>query len=143
MIKQQKTPAFTLIEILVVLIIVLGVAAMALPKFNTFVERFHAEDGKQILYGIYGAQKRYFLENKTYTASMAALDITLPVNNDFSLIEPMNDLEDGITYVGRGIRRKSGVDLYTLWVDSEGNIYCENGATPGYCQRMGFQLIKS
>ena len=69
---------FTLIELLVVVLIIGILAAIALPQYTKTVERSRAAEAMSVLKAINDAQQRFFLENQTFTADLALLDIEPP-----------------------------------------------------------------
>lgn len=70
--KSQKT-AFTLTELLVVIIIVGILAALAIPRFGTSTDRAMETEAKLSLHQVQELQRVFFLEHKTYTTSLEQL----------------------------------------------------------------------
>ena len=76
----MKNRAFMLIELLVVVLIIGILAAIALPQYQTAVEKSRLTEAMVIMRAIRDAQLRYYLANGTYAGQtkIADLDITIP-----------------------------------------------------------------
>jgi prepilin-type N-terminal cleavage/methylation domain-containing protein len=70
--------AFTLIEMLVVVLIIGILAAIALPKYFHAVEKSRFATVWSTVKTIKEAQERYYMINSSYTANFDDLDISLP-----------------------------------------------------------------
>ena len=80
--------AFTLVELIIVVIIIGILASIAIPQFNKTMERSRIAEASAVLGAIRGAQLRYKLENPAgYALDYTKLDIDLP-NYDSSLTSP-------------------------------------------------------
>lgn len=77
--NHKKEQGFTLVELAVVVVIIGVLAAFAVPKFLTSVERSKAAEAFQYLSTIQTAQERYHARQGTYADEVAKLDIELPV----------------------------------------------------------------
>ncbi len=75
-VKNNK--AFTLIEILVVVLIIGILAAIAVPQYQKAVMKANLHKGIPLVESIYQAQQAYYLANGEYAKELADLDITLP-----------------------------------------------------------------
>ena len=64
----------TFIEILMVAVLMGILFAMAAPAFVDTVEQAHADIAGADLQAIWGAERFYWLENRTYTTNLAALE---------------------------------------------------------------------
>jgi type IV pilus assembly protein PilE len=72
--------AFTLIEMLVVVLIIGILAAIALPQYEKAVEKSRAAEALSVMKTIKQAQEVYLLITDNYTTDFAELDVTLPGN---------------------------------------------------------------
>ena len=68
--------AFTLLELLVVVVIIGLLAAIALPQYKKAVLKSKLATIKDRTRVIYEAEQRYYLVNNSYTTNWDALDIT-------------------------------------------------------------------
>ena len=64
--KLRKAPAFSLLELLVVVAIVAILAAAALPNFQRMVERSRVQDAQTTLNMIFHAERIYRLDNNAF-----------------------------------------------------------------------------
>ncbi len=128
--------AFTLMEVLSTVVILMVMATLAFPKLMVTIEQGRAAEAKNILINLLGAQKRYALTNDgTYTLDIDNLDIEIRPLNDFNaptLTDPL-----GVTAIA-SITRKAGAPYtYTLGILADGTISCGN-AVGTICQNLGF-----
>ncbi len=64
----------TLVEVLTVAVLLGILFAMAAPSFVDMVEQAHADIAGANLQAIWGAERFYWLENRTYTTNLAAVE---------------------------------------------------------------------
>ena len=72
---------FTLIELLVVVLIIGILSAVAWPNYQVAVERARITKALPLLRSIRDAQMRYQMATSKQTASLEALDISIPYTN--------------------------------------------------------------
>ena len=78
--KSKKNAAFTLIELLIVVLIIGILAAVALPQYQAAVDKSRFMGFLPLLRSIKDSQERYFMANGNYTLDMGNLDIQIPEN---------------------------------------------------------------
>jgi len=93
--------AFTLLELLVVVLIIGILAAIALPQYKLAVGKTKFSELKTITKALAGASQRYFLSHGVYTDNMNSLDIDPNIPNDIYCYIWTNE-EDKL-YCGRKI----------------------------------------
>lgn len=70
---------FTLIELLVVVLIIGILSAVALPQYNTAVERSRATEALTQMSAVQGAMERYHAQHERWPSNFNQLDIDIPV----------------------------------------------------------------
>lgn len=70
---KNKSSGFTLVEVLIVVAIVAILAAVALPSYNSSVERGRRSDGQSALLDTASKMETYYFTNKTYTTDLTEL----------------------------------------------------------------------
>ena len=83
--KNEKNAAFTLIELLIVVLIIGILTAVAVPQYQKAVARARAAEAVTWLRAAMEAQERYFMANGTFTDDITQLDITLPEMQYYNL----------------------------------------------------------
>ena len=80
----MKNQAFTLIEILVVVLIIGILAAIAVPQYQKAVAKSEASESYLLLNNLFKAENAYLLATGKYTHNTADLDIKFPcqINNN-------------------------------------------------------------
>ena len=130
--NRTQKKAFTLLEVMVVIVIVGVLVVSALVNYSGVVERQKAEEGKHVLQLLFRAQKIYKLDNVNFTNNLANLDITVPGLKYFltpTVSNPANPVTTPIATITR-----IG-DIYRLGINSEGVISC--GLTNNGCNAIG------
>ena len=123
--------AFTLMEIIIVVVILGILAGIALPKVVGPHERMISSEGMNILTVLLGAQKNYAAEHSNAYAAgdpNTVLDITIPTSTHFDAptVANANPIAS--------IKRDDGT--YTLNIDDDGVIWCAGaGCAAIHCTR--------
>jgi type IV pilus assembly protein PilE len=73
-IQNQKLSAFTLTEVLVVLIIIGILILLALPNLMPLITKAKSTEAKIQLEHIYTLEKSYFFENSKYSSDLGQID---------------------------------------------------------------------
>jgi prepilin-type N-terminal cleavage/methylation domain-containing protein len=76
-IKRDGTRGFTLVELAVVVVIIGVLAAFAVPRFLSSVERSKAAEAFNYLATVHAAMERYHARQGTYASTIGALDTEL------------------------------------------------------------------
>ncbi len=74
----MKNKAFTLVELLVVVLIIGILAAIAVPQYQKAVMTANLHKGIPLVESIYQAQQVYYLANGTFATDIDDLDISIP-----------------------------------------------------------------
>ncbi len=145
--KKVTSRAFTLVEIIVVIIIVGFLATIAVVRYNYVLERFLLSEGVQGLLTVYGSMQRYKLENGQYPndnfcADASCLDVKFREYTNFQLPIVRSD---GGTQGDTGWVPGYGVlahmwrknSKYKLWLVDDGRIICDSQDSDDMCTRIG------
>ncbi|MFA5088324.1 MAG: prepilin-type N-terminal cleavage/methylation domain-containing protein [Candidatus Omnitrophota bacterium] len=92
--KHTDSKAFTLVEIMVVVILIGILASFAIPRYNKTVERSHKQDAETQLIAVHGA-------NNIYRAQTGSFFGTIGTNYNITQINANLDLNliaNGMTY---------------------------------------------
>ena len=77
---MRNNKAFTLIDLLVVVLIIGILAAIALPQYQKAVEKTRISTMFPVLKSIVEANEIYYMENNAYTGNVENLSVHLPAN---------------------------------------------------------------
>jgi len=144
----QSNNGFNLMELIIAGVILGVLAGLAMPRFNTVIERFRAKEGETTLRDFYGAQKRYFIEHQAYCQNsnpddLSCLDITVPILKYFdNPLLKYNTTYSGFTngdpnlQVVVTIERKTGE--YRLAIGVNGQVVCACDAASPICPKLGY-----
>jgi prepilin-type N-terminal cleavage/methylation domain-containing protein len=132
--------AFTLLEIIIVVVIIGVLAAMAFPSYQIQMLKVKNQEAVRILTVLWEAQKDYYRDNGVYTANMADLAIDIPspknfqaavLNNNPSIMVTCGSSQNYLASI------QDNASTYTLYALTDGRIVCT--PCPGsVCQKMGF-----
>jgi type IV pilus assembly protein PilE len=73
---NKKEKGFTLIELMIVVAIIGVIGAIAVPSYNSYMLKSRRSDAKVGMAKVADRQERYYLQNNTYTTSLADLGLT-------------------------------------------------------------------
>ncbi|MGH8508937.1 MAG: type IV pilin protein [Gammaproteobacteria bacterium] len=68
----RPAPGFTLIELMITVAVVAILAGIAYPSYQDFVQRSRRQEAKAALADAAARQEKFYLNNKTYTATLGA-----------------------------------------------------------------------
>jgi len=141
--KLSKNLAFTLGEAMVVLVIIAGLAAVALPRFGTVMNNFRNQEATQILLAIYAEQIQFRKDSggTNYTSDIANLGVDIDGTSDHfntPVLEANTTITCPSNSAQRYVARMQTIDTtYTLYMLESGNIVCMP-CTGSVCIKMGF-----
>ena len=140
-IRMLKKKAFTLLEIIIVVVIAGVVAGLALPRFGVTVERMRSSEGTQILTTLWAAQKRFAMDNSGAYQDGSGLsnefvngdlDVNLSPSGNFTIFI-FND-SNQLVVISRNSGPYSG--QYTVRIEENGNMHCAETVI-GLCAKLG------
>jgi len=111
--RRGNEGGFTLVELAVVVVIIGVLAAFAVPKFLSSVERSKAAEAFTYLSTVRSAQERYHAKHGLYAAKLSDLDVTLPALEYFTT---------------KGITKSNAKTLQTKWSQT----LTRSGSSAGY-----------
>ena len=129
MIKYLKVNyrAFTLLELMVVLVILAILVGIAVPNFSVLLEFSHQTEGTTVLNQVHGSQLRYFYENDGWPETIPELDIEIHSIRYFNM-SSLDLIDNG----SATLERNPGSSWnYTLMVDEHGNFSYASGSGQG------------
>ncbi|HOY09884.1 MAG TPA: type II secretion system protein [Candidatus Omnitrophota bacterium] len=94
MINSRKYKAFTIVELIVVVVVMGAIAGFAIPNYTRSVENAHYQDAVLQLKAIHSAQQIYKARSGQYWPTDGSTHYAYDMNNDLNL----NLIEDGITF---------------------------------------------
>ncbi|MBR3632239.1 MAG: pilin [Elusimicrobiaceae bacterium] len=140
---QKNKRAFTLIELLIVVLIIGVLSAIAIPMYQGAVDKSHFSTLLPATKAIKNAEEAYKMANGRYTNEMSELDVSM-TNGDVSyeILTPNNMSDPNVIRVTNN--KLSGVRLASYLDDSPkfaGQLHCEaeNGNTRA--QRLCEKLL--
>lgn len=86
----ERQQGVTLLELMVVAVVIAILGLIALPSYRQYSMRAQRTEAKTALLQLATAQERFYLQNNTYTANFAALNLTgLSENSVYTLAIPL------------------------------------------------------
>lgn len=73
MTRIPRQSGVTLLELMVALVVIALLASIALPTYETFVQRTRRSEAREALADIAARQEQFYLDNKTYATSLGDL----------------------------------------------------------------------
>ena len=149
---MRKRSAFTITELIIVVIIIGVLAAVALPSYRIQMLKMKNQEAIRILMVVWEAQKEYYRENGSYYPCGGTCT-TEEMNNALAIeIPPVDPIKDfwskptgwgGITCASGpevGLSAMLSKEAYGLIVLEDGRIVCSGFTACSYplCQKMGF-----
>ena len=138
--------AFTLIEILVVVLIVGVLAAVALPKYQTAVDKASFSELKLVARSLANAQEVFHLGTGSYTTNLSDLDIEVPVEG-LPDVNSYSSAQKQYSYVKTSKAGLNNNCIYYLKSSQNfpGEIHCEalkdNARAARLCTSLGGERI--
>lgn len=119
--------AFTLMEIIIVVVILGFLAVVAFPKFLSHQESGNATNAISILMSLRQEQLVYRIEYGNYTNDCSTLDVKVAIPQGFS--DPVCSTTDPIVKITR-------TDDYTLTLTADGAFTCSGGTKCSYVNKV-------
>lgn len=138
--RRSRQRGYTLLELLLTVSIVTIVTSIALPSYQNHVRRSHRGDAMSALMRIANAQEKFYLQNNTYSNSLADLDVEETQNDYYTLALSGVDV-NGFTATAsiKAGGAQVGDDLCTQFgIDATGALSARNnggGDTTTQCWR--------
>lgn len=73
-IKHRAEAGFSLVELLTVLVILATLLSLAMPAYNSYLEKTRRSDAKAALLKLAAAEERWYFQNNQYTTSLNNID---------------------------------------------------------------------
>ena len=101
----------TLLELMVVAVVIAVLGMVALPSYRQYSMRAQRTEAKTALLQLATAQERFYLQNNTYTANFAALNLTgMSENSVYTLAIPLANAQtyqaNAVPTAGGGVNGK-------------------------------------
>jgi len=83
---RQPQRGVTLLELMIVVVVIAILGMIALPSYRQYSMRAQRTEAKTALLMLATAQERFYLQNNTYSANFAAMNLTgMSENNVYTL----------------------------------------------------------
>ena len=137
--SKTSSKAFTLIEIMIVIIIMGIMAAFALPSMARTKEKAIAGEAISVLSIYHRAMLRYQLETGNIPADCNVLDVDLDSATLKNFIGPYCYPTSGTIEVVRNNKKGEGTGQYSIRVDKDGNFF--NYVSPSQYDTMPSYIV--
>lgn len=140
---KNNKGAFTLIELLIVVLIIGVLTSIALPMYQGAVDKSHWSTMLPGAKAIKNAEEAIRMSNGLYTSNIENLDVAMPSSDVQYTIETIND--DGTANVVHAINNKMPTVRLASYLDENtiraGHLYCEsndgeNGRGTRLCSKL-------
>ena len=120
--RRSCSAGFTLVELLIAVAIVTILAAIALPSYEQTLQRARRSEAREALSDFAARQEQYFLDNKAYSTTVAALGRSAATENGYFVISI--PAANALTYTLRATAQapqNKDTDCATMEFTSRGN----------------------
>jgi len=134
--KLEKRLAFTITEMIVVVVILGVLAGIAIPNYNKTIERSHVQDAINQLSALHAAETIQFARTGSYWPASATTYLITDINTNLKLNIIENDMTyscqgfQGATFTCQASRNPSGSYAVTV---TEAPLSATNPACSGSC----------
>ena len=130
--KSKKKRAFTLTELLVVVIVIGVLSAVVLPKFNKIIETRKTTEAEEMMAAVRTEQEQRCSLNKLYTNDFTKLTNVIPSNSTKNYTYNFTQNLRGVSATSKGSYK------YTLKMPSyaDGRICCDTDAPGNQCDKL-------
>jgi prepilin-type N-terminal cleavage/methylation domain-containing protein len=129
---MQNKSAFTIIEIIVVVVMLGLLAALVIPKITGKNEKVVASEGIRLLSDLRRSQLRYNAEKGAYTNDISLLDFSAGGSTRFGAPTAMTDASSPINI---GLIQRTGG--YQLRINEAGTVFCTRAGGSIPCADAG------
>ena len=134
--------AFTLMELIIVVIVIGILASIGIPQYFRVSERGRAAEAVAILGSLRSAQLRYASQFGTTTGTLSRLDVEYTPLRFFNTPVLRNGVSPAggntwLAYAYRNSIANPGFGNYYLMIYINGTIFCGGGAS-GACRKLGY-----
>ena len=112
----KRDPAFTLMELMIVVAVVLILASIALVRYFSSVEKARSAEAYAVLADIAAAESGYYLEKDAYTTTWSDLDRydSAPASTNFNFSTALANVSSG--YVQAMANASAGTVNYYICI---------------------------
>ena len=142
--QRKRAAAFTIMELIVVVVIIGVLASIAIPSYRIQMLKMKNQEAIRVLMVLWEAEKDYYRENGAYTGDLNKLAVDIPTMKNFTNMVLTNFPVQGCggPIVTSRIRVDSLDSSYRLYLMENGNIWCCSlpvcGCPAPVCIKMGF-----